>query len=37
MEALFMVTGVRCVLPCLNATRSSSGSRQRKRLSDVFK
>lgn len=32
-----MVAGIRCVLPGLKATRSSSGSRQRKRLSDVFK
>lgn len=34
---LFMVAGIRCVLPGLKATRSSSGSRQHKRLSDVFK
>lgn len=34
---LFMVAGIRCVLPGLKATRSSSGSRQRQRLSDVFK
>lgn len=34
---LFTVAGIRCVLPGLKAPRSSSGSRQRKRLSDVFK
>lgn len=29
---LFMVAGIRCVLPGLKATRSSSGSRQRQRF-----